>query len=75
MDQSELKRHLKTISERPIPNLPSNIVGPIWVKIRAKKAIASRENWLDRLVSTLLRPQSAIAVFAVTLLVGGNFLI
>ena len=72
MDESELKRHLKTISERPIPNLPSNLDGPIWAKIRVAEATI-RENWLDRLVSTLLRPQWVTAVFAVTLLVGGNF--
>jgi hypothetical protein len=73
MDESELKRHLKTISERPIPNLPSNFDGSIWAKIRGAEAIVIRENWLDRLVSTLLRPQWATVVFAVTLLVGGNF--
>jgi hypothetical protein len=71
MDESELNRHLKTISERPIPNLPSNFDGLVWAKIRGAEA-AIRENWLDRLVSTLLRPQWATAVFAITLLVGGN---
>src|SRR5260370_42592585 len=70
MDESELSRHLKTISERPIPNLPS-ILGSVSAKIRRAEA-AVRENWLDRLVSTLLRPQWAIAVFTITLLVGGN---
>jgi hypothetical protein len=73
MDESELKRHLKTISEWPIPNLPSNFDVSVRAKIRGAKAIAIRKNWLDRLVSTLLRPQWATAVFAVTLLVGGNF--
>jgi hypothetical protein len=73
MDESELNRHLKTISERPIPNLPSNFDGLVWVKIRGAETAATRENCLDRLVSTLLRPQWATAVFAVTLLVGGNF--
>jgi hypothetical protein len=71
MDESELNRRLKTISERPIPNLPSNFDGLVWGKIRGAEA-ATRENWLDRLVSTLLRPQWATAVLAITLLVGGN---
>jgi hypothetical protein len=70
MDESELNRHLKTISERPIPNLPSDLAGSIRAKIGREAAI--RENWLDRLVSTLLRPQWATAVLAITLLVGGN---
>ena len=71
MDESELTRHLKTIAERPVPSLPSNFAGSVWAKIgRAEAAI--RENWLDILVSTLLRPQWATAVLAITLLVGGN---
>lgn len=71
MDESELTRHLKTISQRPVPSLPSNFAGSVWAKIgRAEAAI--RESWLDILVSTLLRPQWATAVLAITLLVGGN---
>ena len=72
MDESELNRHLKTISEQ-IPILPSDFYQSVWAKIREEEPIAIRGNWLDRLVSTLLRPQWATAVFAVTLLVGGNF--
>jgi hypothetical protein len=72
MDESELNRHLKTISEQ-IPVLPSAFSQSVWDKIRVAEAIAIRENWLDRLVSTLLRPQWVTVVFAVTLLVGGNF--
>jgi hypothetical protein len=72
MDESELSRHLKTISERAVPNLPSNFAGLVWTKIRRAGAAAIRENWLDRLISTLLRPQWATAVLAITLLVGGN---
>jgi hypothetical protein len=72
MDESELNRHLNTISERPIPNLPSNFDGLVWAKIRGPEAATIRENWLDRLVSALLRPQWAMAVLAITLLVGGN---
>jgi hypothetical protein len=71
MDESELNRHLKTIAEQ-IPVLPSDFYQSVWAKIRVAKA-AIRENWLDRLVSTLLRPHWATAVLAVTLLVGGNF--
>jgi hypothetical protein len=71
MDESELNRHLKTISERPIPDPPSNFAGSVWTKIR-RVAASSRENWLDRVVSTLRRPQWATAVFVITLLVGGN---
>jgi len=71
MDESELKLHLKRISERPIPNLPSNFDEFVWAKIRGAEA-ATRENWLDGLVSMLLRPQWVMAVFAITLLVGGN---
>jgi len=70
MDESELNRHLKTISKRPIPNLTSDLAGSVWAKIRAEAAI--RESWLDTLISTLLRPRWATAVLAITLLVGGN---
>jgi hypothetical protein len=73
MDESELSWHLKRISERPIPNLPSNFNRSVWARIRVAAATAIRENWLDGLVSTLLRPRWATAVLAVTLLVGGNF--
>jgi hypothetical protein len=72
MDESELNRHLKTISERPIPNLPSNFDGSVLAKIRGAKTAAIRESWLDSLVSKLLRPQWATAVLAITLMVGGN---
>jgi hypothetical protein len=72
MDESELNRHLKTISEQ-IPVLPSDFSQEVWAKIRVTEAIAIRENWLDRLVSTLLRPQWASVALAITLLVGGNF--
>ena len=71
MDESELNRYLKTIAEQ-IPVLPSDFYQSVWAKIRVAEA-AIRENWLDRLISTLLTPQWATAVFAVTLLVGGNF--
>ena len=71
MDESELNRHLKTISEGPIPSLPSNFAGSVRVKI-ARAEAAMRESWLDALISTLLRPQWATAVLAITLLVGGN---
>jgi len=70
MDESELTRCLKTISERPIPNLPSNFDGPIWVKIRVTEAAAVRENWLDGLISTLLRPPWAAVSLAIALVIG-----
>ena len=72
MDESQLNQDLKALSERPIPNLPSNFNGSVWAKIRVAKAAAIRENWLDGLVSTLLRPRWATAALAITLLVGGN---
>src|ERR1700732_1299278 len=72
MDESELNRHLKTISERPIPNLPSNFNRSVWPRTRVAAATAIRENWLDGLVSTLLRPRWATAAMAITLLGGGN---
>ena len=71
MNESELNQYLKTIAERPIPDLPSNFAGSVWEKIQTTSA-ASRENWLDRLVNRLLRPQLATAVFIIALLVGGN---
>jgi hypothetical protein len=73
MDESQLNQDLKALSEQPIPNLPSNFNGSVWAKIRVAKAAAIRENWLDGLVSTLLRPRWATAALAITLLVGGNF--
>jgi hypothetical protein len=72
MDESELNRHLQEISERPIPNLPSDFDGLVWAKIRVAKSAAIPENWLDGLISTLLRPRWATAALAITLLVGGN---
>jgi len=71
MDESQLSWHLKTISERGIPSLPSNFAASVWAQIRRAK-ITIQENWLDRLVSTLLKPQWTTAVLAITLLVGGN---
>ncbi|SRR5258708_14387407 len=71
MDESELSEHLKRVAERPIPDLPSNFSGSVSAKIRRASA-ASRENWLNRSVATLLRPQWAAAVFTITVLVGGN---
>src|SRR5258708_39915871 len=73
MDESELNRHLKTISERPIPNLPSNFNRSVWARIRVAATTAIRENWLGGVGSSLLRPRWASAVLAVTLPVGGNF--
>jgi|ERR1700730_1825246 hypothetical protein len=72
MDESQLNQDLKALSEQPIPNLPNNFNGSVWAKIRVAKAAAIRENWLDGLVSTLLRPRWATAAMAITLLVGGN---
>jgi hypothetical protein len=71
MNQSELNLHLKTIAQRPIPDLPRNFAGSVWARIRTAFG-ASRENWLDRLVTRLLRPQWATAVLIITLLIGGN---
>jgi hypothetical protein len=73
MDKLELDRYLKTISERPIPKIPSNLGGSVLAKIRILKTTAIQEDWLDGLLSMLLRPQWAAAVLAVTLMVGGNF--
>jgi hypothetical protein len=71
MNESELNQHLKTIAERPIPDLPSNFTVSVCAEIRRASA-ARRENWLDRLITTLRRPQWATAVFTISLLVGGN---
>jgi hypothetical protein len=72
MDESELNQNLKTLSERPIPALPSNFHESVLGRIRVMEAAAVKENWLDALVSRLLRPQWAIAALAITLLIGGN---
>jgi hypothetical protein len=71
MNESELNQHLKAIAEQPIPDLPGNFAGSVRAKIRTASA-GSRENWLDGLVTTLLRPQWATAVLIITLLIGGN---
>jgi hypothetical protein len=42
MDESELNRHLKTISEQ-IPVLPRDFYQSVWAKIRVAEAIAIRE--------------------------------
>jgi hypothetical protein len=73
MDNLELDRYLKKISERPIPNMPRNLGGSVLTKIRTLKAAAIKEDWLEGLISMLLRPQWAAAVLTVTLMVGGNF--
>jgi hypothetical protein len=71
MNESELNQHLKAIAEQPIPDLPSNFAGSVLAKIRGVST-ASQENWLDTLVTTLLRPQWATAVLIIALLLGGN---
>jgi hypothetical protein len=71
MNESELNQHLKTIAQRPTPDLPRDFAGSVWSKIRTASG-ASRENWLDTLVTTLLIPQWATAVLIITLLIGGN---
>jgi len=71
MNESELGQHLKTIAERPIPDLAGDFPGSVWARIRRASA-GSRENWLDRWVATLLRPQWATAVLIIALLIGGN---
>ena len=71
MDESELKKVFKTLSERPIPNLPSDFKGSIWRRIRWSEA-AARESWLDVLVSALLRPAWAAVALIITLVIGAN---
>jgi hypothetical protein len=72
VDESELKRHLQIISERSIPNLPSNFDRLVWAKIRRAETPVILENWLDRLVSKLSRPRWATAVLVITLMAGGS---
>jgi hypothetical protein len=68
MDESQLKKALKTLSERSIPNLPSNFNESVWGRIRVTEA--TRENWLAGLVSMLLRPPWAAVALAITLGIG-----
>jgi hypothetical protein len=69
MDESQLKKALKTISERSIPNLPSNFNESVWGRIRVTEATV-RENWLAGLISMLLRPPWAAVALAITLGIG-----
>jgi hypothetical protein len=71
MDESELKKVFKTLSERPIPNLPSDFKRSIWCRIRLSGA-AVRESWLDLFVSALLRPAWAAVALIITLAIGAN---
>jgi hypothetical protein len=70
MDESQLKEALKTLSQRSIPNLPSNFNDSVWGRIRVTEAAAVRENWLDGLISTLLRPPWAAVSLAIALVIG-----
>jgi hypothetical protein len=72
MDESQLKKALKTLSERSIPNLPSNFNESVWARIRVTEATAVRENWLAGLVSMLLRPPWATVALAITLGIGAS---
>ena len=70
MDESELSRYLKRISERPVPNLPGNFQGSVFAKIRDSTDTNLRENWVDAFVSLFRRPHPAIAALAIALLIG-----
>ena len=71
MDESELRKVFKTLSERPVPNLPSDLKRSIWRRIRLSEA-ALRESWLDVFVSALLRPAWAVVALIITLAIGAN---
>jgi hypothetical protein len=71
MDESELTKVFKTLSERPIPNLPSDFKSSLWRRIRLSGA-AVRESWLDLFVSALLRPAWAAVALIITLAIGAN---
>jgi hypothetical protein len=70
MDESQLEKAFKTLSEQPIPNLPGNFNESVWGRIRVGEVIAVRENWLAGLVSMLLRPPWAAVALAITLGIG-----
>ena len=53
MDESQLRKFLKTLSERPIPNLSSDYKKSVWRRILLSEA-AVRKKWLDVSVSALL---------------------
>jgi len=72
MDESELIKVFKALSQRSIPDLPSDFDGSVWSKIRVLETTAKGESWLDSLVSTLLRPAWAAAALAITLVIGAN---
>lgn len=78
MHQQKLDEDLKTISERSPRPLTENFNRRVWAGIREAESSAPRtRTWRDVLVFVLSKPQWAVAVLVVTLLLGwsaGNLL-
>jgi hypothetical protein len=72
MDESELNDDLKAFANQPNPDLPSDLTESVFARIRLVKTAAAGEHWLDALVTTLLRPEWAVGVLVITIMIGGN---
>jgi hypothetical protein len=61
MNESRLDEHLKALSKRPRPNLPTDFNATVWSKVRRLETTsrARRENWRKVLLSTFGTPQWA----------------
>jgi hypothetical protein len=75
MNESRLGEDLKTIAERPPPNLPPDFNERVWAKIQHEERELEerkgvRENWLKTLLSAFATREWAAAAVAVALLVG-----
>jgi hypothetical protein len=73
MNQSQLDKDLKTLSERSPWEVPNGFNGRVWAKIRERKASDTRENWFKTLFWLLRGPEWLAVAFAVTLFAGWSF--
>jgi hypothetical protein len=70
MNESQLDKDLKTLSERSPGEVPSRFNRRVWAKIRETKASGTGENWFKTLFWLLRKPEWQTVAFAITLLLG-----
>jgi len=70
MNESQLDKDLKTLSERAPREVPNRFNRRVWAKIRETKASGTRENWIKTLFWLLRGPEWLAVAFAIMLFVG-----
>src|SRR6266550_659113 len=73
MNESQLDKDLKALSERSSRELPDRFKGMVWAKIRKRKSGGTRENWFNTLLALLRGPEWLAVAFAIALFVGWGF--